>query len=86
MTEMMKQLQKLGIVPVVVLDRAEDALPLVREMLAFILGFAGPIPGATAEECGNYREQNLDMAQYYARKYRAALEDPCLVYPEDTKE
>ncbi len=65
---------------------AVDALLLVREMLAFILGFAGPIPGATAEECGNYREQNLDMAQYYARKYRAALEDPCLAYPEDTKE
>ena len=27
MTEMMKQLQKIGIIPVVVLDRAEDALP-----------------------------------------------------------
>ena len=30
MTEMMKQLQKIGIVPVVVLDRAEDALPLAE--------------------------------------------------------
>ena len=27
MTEMMKQLQKIGIIPVVVLDRAEDACP-----------------------------------------------------------
>ena len=30
MTEMMKKLQKTGIVPVVVLDRAEDALPLAE--------------------------------------------------------
>ena len=30
MTEMMKQLQKIGIVPVVVLERAEDALPLAE--------------------------------------------------------
>ena len=27
MTDMMKQLQKIGIVPVVVLENAEDALP-----------------------------------------------------------
>ena len=30
MTEMMKTLQKIGIIPVVVLDRAEDALPLAE--------------------------------------------------------
>ena len=30
MTDMMRQLQKIGIVPVVVLDRAEDALPLAE--------------------------------------------------------
>ena len=30
MTEMMKQLEKIGIIPVVVLDRAEDALPLAE--------------------------------------------------------
>ena len=34
MTEMMKQLQKLGIVPVVVLDRAEDALPLAERLVS----------------------------------------------------
>ena len=33
MTEMMKKLQKLGIVPVVVLDRAEDALPLAERLV-----------------------------------------------------
>ena len=34
MTEMMKKLQKTGIVPVVVLDRAEDALPLAERLTA----------------------------------------------------
>lgn len=33
MTEMMKQLQKLGIVPVVVLSDAEDALPLAERLV-----------------------------------------------------
>ena len=34
MTEMMKKLQKIGIVPVVVLDSAEDALPLAERLTA----------------------------------------------------
>ena len=34
MTEMMKTLQRIGIVPVVVLDRAEDALPLAERLAA----------------------------------------------------
>jgi 2-dehydro-3-deoxyphosphogluconate aldolase/(4S)-4-hydroxy-2-oxoglutarate aldolase len=34
MTEMMKKLQKIGIVPVVVLDSAEDALPLAEQLAA----------------------------------------------------
>jgi len=33
MTEMMKTLQKIGIVPVVVLNRAEDALPLAERLM-----------------------------------------------------
>ena len=61
---------------------AEDALPLVRDMLRFILDFSGPVPGASPEECGNYQDQNLDMAKYYARRYLAALETPQLRYPE----
>ena len=34
MTEMMKKLQKTGIVPVVVLESAEDALPLAERLVA----------------------------------------------------
>lgn len=60
-----------------------DVLPLILETCDFILSFEGEIPGATAIECGNYQEQNLDMAKYYIKKYKAALkEKPNLVYPE----
>lgn len=61
---------------------AEDVLTLVREAFAFIQAFEGDIPGASPVECGNYQEQNLNMAHYYAKKYLAALERPCLCYPE----
>ena len=62
---------------------AEDVLPLVRDMCAFILGFEGEIPGAKPEECGNYSEQNLNMAKYYIRRYLSELTNmPRTVYPE----
>jgi S-ribosylhomocysteine lyase len=52
------------------------ALPLVREMLDWIEAFDGPIPGAAPAECGNYSEQNLNMAQWEARRYGAVLKNP----------
>ena len=62
---------------------AEDVLPLVRDMCAFILGFEGEIPGAKPEECGNYSEQNLNMTKSYIRRYLKELTDsPRTVYPE----
>ena len=61
---------------------AKDVLSLVRNAFDFIEGFEGDIPGASAVECGNYQEQNLNMAHYYARKYLKALETPCLSYPD----
>jgi S-ribosylhomocysteine lyase len=54
---------------------SEDLLPLVREMLDWILAFEGPIPGAAASECGNWREQNLDMAKWEARRYAEVLKN-----------
>ena len=60
-----------------------DVLPLVKDMCAFILDFDGEIPGAKPEECGNYSEQNLDMAKYYIQRYLRELTDtPRLTYPE----
>ena len=46
---------------------------LIIEMCEYIISFEGKIPGATAQECGNYLEQNLPMAQYYIKKYRDEL-------------
>lgn len=52
---------------------AEDCLGRVLAMCDFILSFEGDIPGASPVECGNYSEQSLPMAKYYAKLYREAL-------------
>jgi S-ribosylhomocysteine lyase len=55
---------------------SSSVVPLLREMLAWIAAFEGPIPGATPEECGNYSEQNLNMAKWEAARYAAVLKYP----------
>jgi S-ribosylhomocysteine lyase len=65
--------------------KPEDILPPLREMLDWIEKFEGPIPGAAAADCGNWREHNLDMAKWEARLYAAVLRNPGkenLNYPE----
>lgn len=52
---------------------SEDVYNLVCDMCDFIINFEGDIPGASADQCGNYSEQNLDMAKYYIRKYKKEL-------------
>ena len=42
-------------------------------MCDFVLDFEGDIPGATARECGNFSEQNLNMAKFYIEKYKKAI-------------
>ncbi len=62
---------------------SEDIYGLVVDMCDFIIGFEGEIPGAQPEQCGNYSEQNLNMAKYYIKKYKKSLEeDRRFVYPE----
>ncbi len=58
-----------------------DVAPLVEEMCRFILAWEGEIPGARPEECGNYLEQNLDMAKYYIGRYLEALGEKRYTYP-----
>ena len=48
---------------------SEEILPLVRELFEFVAGFEDDIPGAAPEECGNYLDQNLPMANWLARRY-----------------
>ena len=49
--------------------KPEDICGTVEEMCEFICSYTGDIPGAKPEECGNYLEQNLDMAKYYTARY-----------------
>lgn len=63
-----------------------DIVPLMKEMYAFIAGFEGDVPGASAKDCGNYLDMNLPMARYLAKKYLSEVLEPItgdrLVYPE----
>lgn len=52
---------------------SEDIFPLIIDMCDFIIGFEGEIPGASAIECGNYLEQNLNMAKFYIERYKNRL-------------
>lgn len=63
--------------------KSEDIYDLVIEMCDFVLSFQGEIPGAKPEQCGNFSEQNLNMAKYYIAKYKTALsENKNFVYKE----
>ncbi len=53
--------------------KSEDVFALVNDMCDFVLAFEGEIPGAKPEECGNFSDQNLNMAKYYIKKYKTDL-------------
>lgn len=53
--------------------KSEDIFPLIVKLCDFVIGFEGEIPGAKKEECGNYSEQNLNMAKYYMSRYKNEL-------------
>ncbi|GAB1483045.1 S-ribosylhomocysteine lyase [Treponema sp.] len=57
-------------------------LPLITDLMEWIVDFSGPIPGASAAECGNWQDQNLNMAQWEARRYLEVLKAP---KPENLK-
>ena len=50
-----------------------DIYTLVCDMCDFILSYEGTIPGASARDCGNYLDLNLDMAKYYINKYKTEV-------------
>jgi S-ribosylhomocysteine lyase len=54
---------------------SHDVLPLIIEMLDWICAFDGPIPGAAPAECGNWRDHNLDMAKWEAKRYADILKE-----------
>lgn len=68
---------------------SEDIIPLMVEMFTFIKDFEGDVPGASAKDCGNYLDMNLNMAKYVAAKYlKEVLENigkERLIYSENIK-
>jgi S-ribosylhomocysteine lyase len=54
---------------------SKDVLPLLIELMDWIVGFQGDIPGAHPAECGNYLEQNLSMAKWEAKRYGDVLKN-----------
>ncbi|MCQ2383047.1 MAG: S-ribosylhomocysteine lyase [Clostridia bacterium] len=60
-----------------------DIVDIVLAMCDFIIDFEGEIPGARAEECGNYLDQNLELAKYHIKKYKSELElNKRFTYPD----
>ena len=66
-------------------DLSSDAiLPLVTGCFKFIAEYEGEIPGATAKDCGNYKDMDLRAAKAWAERYYALLrtiDEDRLVYP-----
>ena len=48
---------------------SKDILPLIVELFEFIKNYEGEIPGASAHDCGNYLDMNLNMAKFLAQRY-----------------
>ena len=64
---------------------SKEILPLVIGCFRFIADYRDAIPGASPRDCGNYLDMNLNMANYWGRKYATLLEtcgEDRLVYPE----
>ncbi|MDR3019417.1 MAG: S-ribosylhomocysteine lyase [Treponema sp.] len=56
--------------------KSADIQSLLIEQFNWIAKFEGDIPGATASECGNWREQNIEMAKWECSRYAAIIRAP----------
>lgn len=60
-------------------------IDLLRELFGFMSNFKETILGATARDCGNYLDMNLQMARYEAKKFLNKrvfdinIEDPFII-------
>lgn len=66
--------------------KSQDIVPLITEMFTFIRDWKEAVPGASAKDCGNYLDMNLNMANYWAKRYLenvlTNITDKNLIYPE----
>lgn len=65
---------------------SREIIPLLKELYAFIADYEDEIPGASARDCGNFRDMNLPMAKLIAKDFlTGTLEDidkSHLIYPK----
>lgn len=65
---------------------SKDIVPLITEMFIFIRNFHDEVPGASAKDCGNYLDMNLNMANWLADRYLNHvlfnISEERLVYPK----
>ena len=61
-----------------------ETLNVVKSVLSKIISHTGDMPGAKREECGNYKNLDLDSAKAEAERYLIALNsrDNDFKYPE----
>jgi len=62
--------------------KPEELLPLMLRAFAYLRDYDGPVPGATAKNCGNCILHDLNMAKWEAARFVERLrEEPCFQYP-----
>ncbi len=60
----------------------QELLPLLTRAFEYLAAYEGEVPGATAENCGNYILHDLNMAKYEGKKYAEILKgNPGFEYP-----
>lgn len=52
-----------------------DLFNLIKNTFEFVSTFEGEIPGASAKDCGNFHDNNLPSARWYAKKYLKHLSE-----------
>ncbi len=52
----------------------QEVLDYIRESFCFMRDFEGDVPGAKEEECGNYRDHDLEGCRAEASKYLEVLD------------
>lgn len=61
----------------------QELLPLMLRAFEHCAEYEGEVPGATAENCGNYILHDLNMARYECRLFADRLRtEPCFEYPQ----
>lgn len=65
---------------------SKDIVDPVTRMYEFIRDFRGEVPGAAPRDCGNYLDQNLGTANWWADRYLKntlyGIDEKHLIYPQ----